>query len=100
MITARLAEVLFTEALQRYLRQLPEGRTGWLAGSGLGVGSFGFVYSAFDVYPQLAPPAAFTVPSTPIAVTAAISAAIVLLASIATHLLAERTRPAEILRLE
>jgi putative ABC transport system permease protein len=73
---------------------------GWVAGSGLGVGSFGFVYPAFDVYPQLAPPAEFTVPSVPIAVTAVLSAAIIVLASIATHLLAERTRPAEILRLE
>ena len=73
---------------------------GWLAGSGLGVGSFGFVYKAFDVYPELAPGASFAVPSSPILVTALISAAIVLLASIATHALAERTRPAEILRLE
>lgn len=32
VILARLAEVLFAEALQRYLRRLPEGRTGWLAG--------------------------------------------------------------------
>ncbi len=34
VILARLAEVLFTEALQRYLGQLPAGRTGWLAGAG------------------------------------------------------------------
>ncbi len=34
MILARLAEVLFTEALQRYLSGLPAGRTGWLAGAG------------------------------------------------------------------
>ena len=34
VILARLAEVLFTEALQRYLSQLPPGRTGWLAGAG------------------------------------------------------------------
>jgi AraC-like DNA-binding protein len=34
VILARLAEVLFTEALQRYLSQLPRGRTGWLAGAG------------------------------------------------------------------
>jgi len=34
VILARLAEVLFTEALQRYVTQLPEGRTGWLAGAG------------------------------------------------------------------
>lgn len=33
VITARLAEVLFAEALQRYVAQLPPGRAGWLAGS-------------------------------------------------------------------
>src|SRR5690606_30929597 len=33
-ILARLAEVLFAEALQRYVLQLPPGRTGWLAGAG------------------------------------------------------------------
>jgi AraC-like DNA-binding protein len=34
VILARLAEVLFAEALQRYVTQLPQGRTGWLAGAG------------------------------------------------------------------
>jgi AraC-like DNA-binding protein len=34
VILARLAEVLFAEALQRYVSQLPKGRTGWLAGAG------------------------------------------------------------------
>ena len=34
VILARLAEVVFTEALQRYVMQLPAGRTGWLAGAG------------------------------------------------------------------
>ena len=34
VILARLAEVLFAEALQRYVSQLPAGRTGWLAGAG------------------------------------------------------------------
>lgn len=33
VIVARLAEVLFAEALRRYLAQLPTGRTGWLAGA-------------------------------------------------------------------
>ena len=33
VILARLAEVVFTEALQRYVMQLPAGRTGWLAGA-------------------------------------------------------------------
>ena len=34
VILARLAEVLFAEALQRYVSQLPPGRSGWLAGAG------------------------------------------------------------------
>jgi AraC-like DNA-binding protein len=34
VILARLAEVLFAEALQRYVSQQPAGRTGWLAGAG------------------------------------------------------------------
>jgi AraC-like DNA-binding protein len=34
VILARLAEVLFADALQRYVNQLPPGRTGWLAGAG------------------------------------------------------------------
>lgn len=33
VILARLAEVLFAEALRRYVLQLPAGRTGWLAGA-------------------------------------------------------------------
>jgi AraC-like DNA-binding protein len=34
VILGRLAEVLFAEALQRYVSRLPPGRTGWLAGAG------------------------------------------------------------------
>jgi AraC-like DNA-binding protein len=34
VILARLAEVLFAEALQRYVSRLPRGHTGWLAGAG------------------------------------------------------------------
>jgi AraC-like DNA-binding protein len=33
VVVARLAEVLFAEALRRYVRQLPPQRTGWLAGA-------------------------------------------------------------------
>ena len=33
VIVARLAEVLFAEALRRYVLQLPPQRTGWLAGA-------------------------------------------------------------------
>lgn len=73
---------------------------GWVAGSSLGFGSFGFIFRRLDVYPQLAPPAQFVLPSEPLVVSASIVAVIVVLASLATHALAERTRPAEILRLE
>lgn len=34
VIIAHLAELLFVEVLRRYLLNLPEGRTGWLAGAG------------------------------------------------------------------
>lgn len=34
VILARLSEVLFAETLQRYVSQLPPGRTGWLAAAG------------------------------------------------------------------
>jgi putative ABC transport system permease protein len=73
---------------------------GWVAGSALGVGSFRFIYQDFDVYPDLKPPASFAIPTLPIQVTAGIVVAIVVLAAVATHLLAERTKPSEILRLE
>ncbi|MDT4931169.1 MAG: putative transport system permease protein [Pseudonocardiales bacterium] len=73
---------------------------GWVAGSSLGLGSFGFIYRRLDVYPELPPPPSFAVPSTPLMATAVIAAVVVVLASIASHALAERTRPAEILRLE
>jgi AraC-like DNA-binding protein len=33
VILARLAEVLFADALQRWVTQLPPGRSGWLAGA-------------------------------------------------------------------
>lgn len=34
VIVARLAEVLFAETIRRYILQLPQGRTGWLAAAG------------------------------------------------------------------
>jgi hypothetical protein len=73
---------------------------GWLAGSGVGAAAFGLIYRALDVYPSLPPPTAFVLPAATIAVIAAVTATVVLLASVATHTLAERARPGEILRLE
>ncbi|MGI8678909.1 MAG: ABC transporter permease [Jatrophihabitans sp.] len=73
---------------------------GWVAGSGLGLGSFGLVFRRLDVFPSLLPPASFSVPTGPLVVAAIIVAVVIVLASLATQALAERTRPAEILRLE
>ena len=73
---------------------------GWVAGSGLGVGSFGVVAHAFDVYPALKPAVQFAVPTLPVQLSLAVAALVAVLAAVSTHLLAERTKPAEILRLE
>jgi putative ABC transport system permease protein len=73
---------------------------GWLVGSGVGLGSFCSIYRALDVYPSLPPPAAFEVPALTLLATGLITAAVVVVASISTHGLAERAEPAEILRLE
>lgn len=73
---------------------------GWLAGSGVGAGAFGVIYRSLDVYPALPPPISFVLPVATIAVTAAVTAIVVLAAALATQALAERARPAEILRLE
>jgi putative ABC transport system permease protein len=73
---------------------------GWLIGSGVGAGAFGVIYRSLDVYPSLPPPMQFVLPALTLVATAAVTAAVVLVASLATHALAERARPAEILRLE
>ncbi|MEO8887736.1 MAG: FtsX-like permease family protein [Jatrophihabitantaceae bacterium] len=73
---------------------------GWLAGSGVGAGAFALIYRALDVYPALPPPMAFVLPAATLAVTALVTAAVVVFAAVATHTLAERANPAEILRLE
>jgi putative ABC transport system permease protein len=73
---------------------------GWLIGSGVGAGAFGVIYHSLDVYPSLPPPMQFVLPAVTLAATAAVTAGVVLAASLATHALAERAHPAEILRLE
>jgi len=73
---------------------------GWLAGSGVGAGAFGVIFHSLDVYPALPPPMEFVLPAFTLAATAVVTAGVILLASLATHALAERARPAEILRLE
>jgi putative ABC transport system permease protein len=73
---------------------------GWLAGSGVGAGAFGFIYRSLDVYPDLPPPASFGVPTATLIGTLLTTAVVVAVAAASTHLLAERARPADILRLE
>lgn len=73
---------------------------GWLAGSAVGAGAFGFIYRSLDVYPDLPPPASFAVPTTTVLATLLTTAVVVVVAAASTHLLAERARPADILRLE
>ena len=73
---------------------------GWLAGSGVGAGAFGVIFHSLDVYPALPPPMQFVLPAFTLVATAVVTACVILLASLATHALAERARPAEILRLE
>lgn len=73
---------------------------GWAAGSVLGVGALALIRTRLDVYPSLPPGPSFNVPWAVLGVTAATVAVAVGLAAVATHLLAERTKPAEILRLE
>ena len=74
--------------------------SGWLAGTALGVASFTTVYRRLDVYPSLLPPPTFVVPSTPLVVSGGIVLVVIALATAATQWVADRTRPAEILRLE
>jgi putative ABC transport system permease protein len=73
---------------------------GWLLGSGAGAAAFGVIFRSLDVYPSLPPPAAYGLPAGTLVATAVVTAAVVVLASLATHALAERANPAEILRLE
>jgi hypothetical protein len=73
---------------------------GWLAGVVVGSAADGLVYRSLDVFPNLPPPPSFSLPVTVLLLTALIVAAVVVAAALATHLLSERARPAEILRLE
>ncbi|MGI8678908.1 MAG: FtsX-like permease family protein [Jatrophihabitans sp.] len=73
---------------------------GWAGGSALGIGALALIRGRLDVYPSLPPGPASTVPLAVLGATAATTGLAVVLAALATHLLAERTRPAEILRLE
>jgi putative ABC transport system permease protein len=73
---------------------------GWAAGALVGAGAYRLILSALDIYPALPPPAAFQAPFGVWGATGAAWAAVIVVAAVSVHLMAERARPAEILRLE
>ncbi|MEO9133405.1 MAG: FtsX-like permease family protein, partial [Jatrophihabitantaceae bacterium] len=73
---------------------------GWLLGTAVGLGAYAVLIGSLDLYPALPPGAAFGLPGPTLALTALVVAVVVGLAALATHLVAERARPADILRLE
>lgn len=72
---------------------------GWALGAVVGLGSAAFITPQLDVYPTLLPPPSLAVPGGVLGGTAAVVVGVVVLAALATHRLAQRTRAGEILRL-
>lgn len=73
---------------------------GFLVGSGVGAGAFRVIVASLDMYPDLPPGAAFRSPIDTWAIVGAAWCAVVVLAAVGVQLLADRAKPAEILRLE
>ncbi len=72
---------------------------GWALGALVGLGSAAVVTPQLDIYPTLLPPPSLAVPLGVLGGTAAAVVGVVILAALATHRLAQRARPGEILRL-
>ena len=73
---------------------------GYLAGVGVGSAAFRLILDSLDMYPSLPPPASFEAPTSTWALTAAVWVAVIIAATAAVQVLADRAKPAEILRLE
>jgi putative ABC transport system permease protein len=73
---------------------------GWLLGTAAGLGGYLLLLGSLDVAPQLPPGALFDLPMATLLLTAAAVAALITIAAGGAHAGAERTPPAEILRLE
>jgi len=73
---------------------------GWLLGVVVGAIADGLVYRSLDVFAALPPVPSFSWPAQVTVVTALIVVVVVLLAAVATQLASDRTRPADVLRLE
>jgi ABC-type antimicrobial peptide transport system permease subunit len=73
---------------------------GYLAGVAVGSAAFGLILRSLDIYPALPPPASFHAPASTWGVTSLVWLVVVMVATVSVQLLADRARPAEILRLE
>jgi putative ABC transport system permease protein len=73
---------------------------GYVAGIIVGSGAFRIILGGLDVYPVFPPPPTFTAPTSTWLLTAGVWLVVIAAASVSVQLLADRAKPAEILRLE
>jgi putative ABC transport system permease protein len=72
--------------------------TGWLLGTALAEGGIGIVYRLLDTYPQFPPKPWFVFDAVVVAGLAAAAFVVILAAAGFAHLVAERSRPADVVR--
>jgi hypothetical protein len=72
--------------------------TGWLLGTGLAEGGIGMVYRLLDTYPQFPPAPWFVFDAVIVVTLAAVASVVILVAAAFAHLIAERSRPADVVR--
>jgi putative ABC transport system permease protein len=73
---------------------------GFAAGVGVGSAAFRVILDSLDVYPSLPPPASFEPPRSTWAVTGLVWVGVIIIATVSLQVLADRARPADILRIE
>jgi putative ABC transport system permease protein len=73
---------------------------GFAAGVGVGSAAFRIILDSLDVYPSLPPPATFEPPRGTWLATGLVWVGVIVAATISLQVLADRARPAEILRVE
>lgn len=73
---------------------------GFAAGVGVGSAAFRVILDSLDVYPSLPPPASFEPPRGTWALTGLVWVGVIIVATVSLQVLADRAKPAEILRIE
>ena len=73
---------------------------GYVAGNAVGSGAFGLILDSLDVYPSLPPPAQFVYPTATWLLLGGVWVAVIAGSAMSVQWLADRAKPAEILRLE